>query len=79
MTAVFIYFFNIVSSHSLAQKPSSDIITERQMMAKALSKKEIAQKKLAVNYFSLIMDLEIEQHQRSSYRKWVFFSVLSRW
>ncbi|XP_070703177.1 protein phosphatase 1 regulatory subunit 36 [Pempheris klunzingeri] len=46
-----------------------DIITEHQMIAEALAKKEIAQKKLAVCYFSLIMGLEINQHQHMSYHK----------
>lgn len=56
--------------HSLSNQPASvDIITEHQMMAEALAKKEIAQKKLAVSYFSLIMGLEIEQHQHTSYHK----------
>ena len=45
------------------------------MMAEAFAKKEIAQKKLAVCYFSLMMDLEMEQHQHTAYQKWVFVQI----
>ncbi|XP_034747941.1 protein phosphatase 1 regulatory subunit 36 [Etheostoma cragini] len=46
-----------------------DIITEHNVMPEALAKKEMAQKKLAVCYFSLIMDLEMQQHQHTSFHK----------
>ncbi|XP_074542755.1 protein phosphatase 1 regulatory subunit 36 isoform X2 [Halichoeres trimaculatus] len=72
LTCLLLYLSCFFDQKYLENKSTSqmlDIITERQMMAKALAKKEISQKKLAVNYFSLIMDLEIEQHQRSSYCK----------
>ncbi|CAJ1083211.1 protein phosphatase 1 regulatory subunit 36 isoform X1 [Xyrichtys novacula] len=75
LTALLLYLSCFFNHKSLGEKSKPlivDIITERQMMAEALAKKDIAQKKLSVCYFSLIMDLEIEQHQRSSYRKRVF-------
>lgn len=42
---------------------SLDIVTESQMMAQTLAKRDLAKKKLAVSYFSLIMDLESGQNQ----------------
>ncbi|XP_034561440.1 protein phosphatase 1 regulatory subunit 36 isoform X2 [Notolabrus celidotus] len=56
-----------------------DIIKERQMMAEALAKRQIAQKKLAVCYFSLTMDVEIEQNQQSSYRKGRMLTNSTEW
>ncbi|XP_051246468.1 protein phosphatase 1 regulatory subunit 36 [Dicentrarchus labrax] len=69
LTALLLYLTCFFEHKSLENKPKPlmavDILTEHRMMAKALAKKEIAQKKLAVCYFSLIMDLEIEQHQHT--------------
>ncbi|XP_074542754.1 protein phosphatase 1 regulatory subunit 36 isoform X1 [Halichoeres trimaculatus] len=82
LTCLLLYLSCFFDQKYLENKSTSqmlDIITERQMMAKALAKKEISQKKLAVNYFSLIMDLEIEQHQRSSYCKSRMSSNSTEW
>lgn len=64
-SVVYFYTLDLFSNNP----PSVDIITEHRMMAAALAKKEIAQKKLAVCYYSLIMGLEIEQHKHTSYHK----------
>eukprot|EP00064_Thunnus_orientalis_P002056 superscaffoldBa00000143_g2063 len=46
-----------------------EIVTEHQMMEETMVKLKIAQKKLAVCYFSLIMDLDMAQHRHTAYRK----------
>lgn len=60
------------------QPPSVDFTAEHRMIAEALAKKEMAQKKLAGCYFSLIMGREIERHQRASFHKWVFVRIQNR-
>ncbi|XP_036949653.1 protein phosphatase 1 regulatory subunit 36 isoform X1 [Acanthopagrus latus] len=83
LAALLLYLSCFFEHKSLENKPKSlmpvDIITEHQMMAEALAKKEIAQKKLAVCYFSLIMGLEIEQHQHTSYHKGRMSSNRTEW
>ncbi|XP_029135992.2 protein phosphatase 1 regulatory subunit 36 [Labrus bergylta] len=72
LTALLLYLSCFFEHRSLENKSElllADIIKERQVTAAALAKKAMAQKQLAVCYFSLIMDLEVEQHQRTSYRK----------
>ncbi|GAA6233190.1 protein phosphatase 1 regulatory subunit 36 isoform X1 [Lates japonicus] len=73
LTALLLYLSCFFEHKSLENKPKSimavDIITERQVMMETLAKKEIAEKKLAVSYFTLIMDLEIEQHQHTANHK----------
>lgn len=41
---------------------NGDSLSEHQMMVEAWAKKEMAQKKLAVCYFRLMMDLKREHH-----------------
>nr|XP_040044434.1 protein phosphatase 1 regulatory subunit 36 [Gasterosteus aculeatus aculeatus] len=70
LTALLLYLCCFFEHKSLENVPNYfmaivDIIPDQKMIAQALAKKEIAQKKLAVCYFSLIMDLEIEQHQHT--------------
>ncbi|KAM6974451.1 protein phosphatase 1 regulatory subunit 36 [Tautogolabrus adspersus] len=82
LTALLLYLSCFFEQRSLENKSKlllADIIKERQMMAEALAKKAMAQKQLAVCYFSLIMDLEIEQHQRTSYRKSQMSSNSKEW
>ncbi|XP_044026536.1 protein phosphatase 1 regulatory subunit 36 isoform X2 [Siniperca chuatsi] len=83
LTTLLLYLSCFFEYKSLENKPKPlmavDIITEHQMMAEALAKKEMAQKKLAVCYFSLIMDLEIEQHQHTSYHKGQMSSNSTEW
>ncbi|TMS18104.1 Protein phosphatase 1 regulatory subunit 36 [Larimichthys crocea] len=73
LMALLLYLSCFFEHKSLQNKPKTviivDIVSEQRMMAKALAKKEIAQKKLAVCYFSLIMELEIERHQHSAHNK----------
>ncbi|XP_041811876.1 protein phosphatase 1 regulatory subunit 36 [Chelmon rostratus] len=82
LTALLLYLSCFFEHKSLENKPKLlmvvDIITEHRMMAEALAKKEIAQKKLAVCYFSLIMDLKIEQHQHT-YHKGRMSSNSTEW
>lgn len=59
-------FHTLTLSH---QPASVEIVTEHQMMEETLAKLEIAQKKLAVCYFSLIMDLDMGQHCNTAYHK----------
>ncbi|XP_028256292.1 protein phosphatase 1 regulatory subunit 36 [Parambassis ranga] len=54
-----------------------DILREHQMMMETLAKKAIAQKKLAVCYFSLMMDQETKQHL--SYHKGQVSSDRTEW
>ncbi|XP_060915321.1 uncharacterized protein LOC132990850 [Labrus mixtus] len=71
LTALLLYlscFFEHSSLENKSELLLVDIIKERQVTAASLAKKAMAQKQLAVCYFSLLMDLEIEQHQRTSYR-----------
>ncbi|XP_041665939.1 protein phosphatase 1 regulatory subunit 36 isoform X2 [Cheilinus undulatus] len=82
LTALLLYlccFFEHKSLESKANPLMVDIITEHQRQAKALTKKEIAQKNLAVGYFSLIMDPEVDRHQRISYRKGRLSSNSTEW
>ncbi|XP_070778502.1 protein phosphatase 1 regulatory subunit 36 [Enoplosus armatus] len=83
LTALLLYLSCFFEYKSLENKPKPlmavGFITEQQMMAEALAKKEIAQKKLAVCYFSLIMDLEIDQHQHISHHKGWMSSNSTEW
>ncbi|KAM9340207.1 protein phosphatase 1 regulatory subunit 36 [Symphorus nematophorus] len=83
LTALLLYLSCFFEHKYLENKPKPsmvvDIITEHRMMAEALAKMEIAQKKLAVSYFSLIMGLEIEQHQQTSYHKGRMPSNSAEW
>ncbi|XP_073340564.1 protein phosphatase 1 regulatory subunit 36 [Pagrus major] len=83
LAALLLYLSCFFEHKSLENKPKSlmavDIITEHRVMAEALAKKEIAQKKLAVCYFGLIMGLEIEQHQHTSYHKGQMSSNRTEW
>ncbi|XP_045913715.1 protein phosphatase 1 regulatory subunit 36 isoform X1 [Micropterus dolomieu] len=83
LTALLLYLSCFFEYKSLDNKPTPlmavDIITGHQMMAEALAKKQIAQKKLAICYFSLIMDLEKEQHQHTSYHKGRLSSNRTEW
>lgn len=54
-----------------------DLISDHHILAKTLTKKEIAKKKLAVCYFSLIMDLKMEQRQNTTCHKCVFVQIYS--
>ncbi|XP_037329537.2 protein phosphatase 1 regulatory subunit 36 isoform X2 [Pungitius pungitius] len=83
LTALLLYLRCFFEHKSLENAPDSftpivDIIPDQKMIAQALAKKEIAQKKLAVCYFSLIMDLEIEQHQHT-YHKGRLSSNSTEW
>ncbi|KAL6099535.1 ppp1r36 [Pungitius sinensis] len=83
LTALLLYLCCFFEHKSLENAPDSftaivDIIPDQKMIAQALAKKEIAQKKLAVCYFSLIMDLEIEQHQHT-YHKGRLSSNSTEW
>ncbi|KAM7373429.1 hypothetical protein PAMP_008280 [Pampus punctatissimus] len=73
LTALLLYLSCYFEHKSLKNKPKRlmvvDVITEHQMMEEALAKLEIAQKKLAVCYFSLIMDLNVAQHRHTAYHK----------
>ncbi|XP_054461444.1 protein phosphatase 1 regulatory subunit 36 [Anoplopoma fimbria] len=83
LTALLLYLWCFFEYKSLENTPKSlmavDIITEQKMKAEALAKKEIAQKKLAVCYFSLTMDPEIEQQQHTSYHKGRMSSKSTEW
>ncbi|XP_068566733.1 protein phosphatase 1 regulatory subunit 36 [Cebidichthys violaceus] len=83
LTALLLYLCCFFDHKSLENTSKSfmtvDIITELKMRAEALAKKEIAQKKLAVCYFSLIMDLEVEQHQHTSCHKGRMSSNSTEW
>ncbi|KAK1880828.1 Protein phosphatase 1 regulatory subunit 36 [Dissostichus eleginoides] len=72
LPALLLYLSCFFEHKSLEDMPKSsmavDLITEHNMMAEAFAKKEIAQNKLAVCYFSLMMDLEMEQHQHTAYQ-----------
>ncbi|XP_070840874.1 protein phosphatase 1 regulatory subunit 36 [Chaetodon trifascialis] len=82
LTALLLYLSCFFEHKSLENKRKPlmavDIITEQRIMAEALAKKEMAQKKLAVCYFTLIMDLEIEQHQHT-YHKGRMSSNSTEW
>nr|XP_033492064.1 protein phosphatase 1 regulatory subunit 36 [Epinephelus lanceolatus] len=72
------YFFELKSLESTSQSLMAvDITSEHKMMMETLAKKEIAQKKLAVCYFSFIMDLELEQ--QSSNHKGLMLSNSTEW
>ncbi|XP_047461466.1 protein phosphatase 1 regulatory subunit 36 isoform X2 [Mugil cephalus] len=81
LTALLLYLSFFFEHKSLENKTASsgfvDIITEHKMMAETSAKKEIAQKKLAVCYFSLLMDLGREQ--RPTYQKRQVSSDRTEW
>ncbi|XP_033980275.1 protein phosphatase 1 regulatory subunit 36 [Trematomus bernacchii] len=83
LPALLLYLSCFFEHKSLEDMPKSsmavDLITEHKMMAEAFAKKEIAQKKLAVCYFSLMMDLEMEQHQHTAYQKGRMLSHSTDW
>uniref|UniRef100_A0A7N8WQU4 Protein phosphatase 1 regulatory subunit 36 n=2 Tax=Mastacembelus armatus TaxID=205130 RepID=A0A7N8WQU4_9TELE len=56
-----------------------DLIPQHQLKAEPLAKKEIAKRKLAVCYFTLVMHLEIEQHQHRPYHKGQMSSNSTEW
>ncbi|KAM3595684.1 uncharacterized protein V6R79_001104 [Siganus canaliculatus] len=69
LTALVLYMSCFFEYKSLEKKPKASMVleslTEQRMKAKALAKKELAQKKLALSYFSLIIDLEKEQNRHA--------------
>ncbi|XP_044192612.1 protein phosphatase 1 regulatory subunit 36 [Thunnus albacares] len=73
LTALLLYLSCYFEQKSLENKPKPlmvvEIVTEHQMMEETMVKLKIAQKKLAVCYFSLIMDLDMAQHRHTAYRK----------
>nr|XP_046273276.1 protein phosphatase 1 regulatory subunit 36 [Scatophagus argus] len=83
LKALLLYLSCFFERKSLENKPKGVMavgnVTERRMRMEALTKKEIAQKKLAVSYFSLIMDLEKEQHQPTSNHKSQMSSDSTDW
>ncbi|KAK5883390.1 hypothetical protein CesoFtcFv8_019726 [Champsocephalus esox] len=83
LPALLLYLSCFFEHKSLEDTPTSsmavDLITEHKMMAEAFAKKEIAQKKLAVCYFSLMMDLEMERHQHTAYQKGRMLSNSTDW
>ncbi|XP_078124029.1 protein phosphatase 1 regulatory subunit 36 [Sander vitreus] len=83
LTTLLLYLSCFFEHKCLENTPKSlmvvDIITEHNIMAEALAKKEMAQKKLAVCYFSLIMDLEMQQHQHTSFHKGWISSNNTEW
>ncbi|XP_030003850.1 protein phosphatase 1 regulatory subunit 36 isoform X2 [Sphaeramia orbicularis] len=68
---------------SLENKPNPLMVLdnrkENQIMAQSLAIKDHAQKKLAVCYFTLIMDLEMGQHQHISFHKGRMSSDSTEW
>ncbi|XP_039976962.1 protein phosphatase 1 regulatory subunit 36 isoform X2 [Xiphias gladius] len=78
LAALLLYLSYFFEHKSLENKPKPvsgvDIIAEHQMTVETLAKKEIAQKKLAVSYFTL----ELEQHQQTAYQK-VHMSNSTEW
>ncbi|KAF3834107.1 hypothetical protein F7725_025311 [Dissostichus mawsoni] len=83
LPALLLYLSCFFEHKSLEDMPKSsmavDLITEHNMMAEAFAKKEIAQNKLAVCYFSLMMDLEMEQHEHTAYQKGRMSSNSTDW
>ncbi|XP_063755847.1 protein phosphatase 1 regulatory subunit 36 isoform X2 [Eleginops maclovinus] len=83
LTALLLYLSCFFEHKSLQNTPKSsmavDLITEHKMMAEAVAKQEMAKKKLAVCYFSLIMDLEMEQHLHTAYQKGRMISNSTDW
>ncbi|XP_029918808.1 protein phosphatase 1 regulatory subunit 36 [Myripristis murdjan] len=74
--ALLLYLSCYFELKSLENKPkplmAEPSMTERQMMAKTSAKVEMAQKKLAVCYFSLVMGPEMALHQnKSGHKSWV--------
>ncbi|XP_040909676.1 protein phosphatase 1 regulatory subunit 36 isoform X2 [Toxotes jaculatrix] len=69
LTSLLLYLSCFFEHKSVENKPKPvmavDTITEHQVMAKM----KIAEKKLAVSYFTLIMDLEIKRNEHTAYRK----------
>lgn len=85
LSSLLLYLCCFFEHKSLEKKPESwmvlDIVTESQMMAQTLAKRDLAKKKLAVSYFSLIMDLESRQNQHkgrmtSDPTEWLLEAVL---
>nr|XP_057903640.1 protein phosphatase 1 regulatory subunit 36 [Doryrhamphus excisus] len=59
------YYIEHKSQEKIAQPSLSlEINTDHQKMAKTMAKKEIAQKILAIHYFSLMMDMDMTQHMK---------------
>ncbi|CAK6965795.1 protein phosphatase 1 regulatory subunit 36 [Scomber scombrus] len=73
LTALLLYLTCYSEQKSLENKPKPlmvvESVTEHQRMEEALAKLEIAQKKLAVSYFSLMMDLDVAQQHHTAYHK----------
>ncbi|XP_037650776.1 protein phosphatase 1 regulatory subunit 36 isoform X3 [Sebastes umbrosus] len=78
LAALLLYLSFFFEHNSLEKSSKSfmtvDLFTEHKMKAETLAKKEIVQKKLAVRYFNLIMDLDTP-----SYHKGWMSSNSTRW
>uniref|UniRef100_UPI003AB07B03 protein phosphatase 1 regulatory subunit 36 n=1 Tax=Centroberyx gerrardi TaxID=166262 RepID=UPI003AB07B03 len=83
--AVLLLYLSCYFEHkTLENKPkplmAEQSITERQVMAEALAKVEVAQKKLAICYFHLVMGPEVAQHSKSrvssTYTEWLLHECL---
>ncbi|XP_071402002.1 protein phosphatase 1 regulatory subunit 36 [Centroberyx affinis] len=81
--AVLLLYLSCYFEHkTLENKPkplmAEQSITERQVMAEAVAKVEVAQKKLAICYFHLVMGPEVAQHSMCSSRSRVS-STYTEW
>ncbi|XP_008297407.1 protein phosphatase 1 regulatory subunit 36 [Stegastes partitus] len=83
LAALLLYLTCFFEHRSLENTAAAltSMATEQQKMAESLAKKEISQRKLAVCYFSLMMDLHNEQHPRhkghmSNRTEWLLHACL---